>query len=257
MNKDEKYSSKIIMAPALINDAKVFLTRWNDKLSIEDNIKRAYLDNIFGKASRSYVKHILTAFKERFIFGDEKDLAIRKLVCYNTEASIVDRILYYHTALADRLLYDFVIEYLYNLKSLGQLHITTNEAETYIRSQSDKGKTTTKWTNNVCNRVARNILASIRDFHILEGASKKRIAPVYVPIEVFVYVAFLIKKEVASGEKIINHKNWRLFLLDTATVEKLFLESHQQGFLSYESAGNIIRIDFKQNSLMEVVDAII
>lgn len=252
-----KYSSKIIKAPALVSDSKLFLSQWEDELSVEKNIENAVQYNLMGKTSRAFVKNITKAFKERFIFGNGQDKALRKLVKSGIDQTITDRILYYYTAIADPLIYDFVTDYIYEMQSRGDLFITTKIAQKYIQKLSDDGKTTTKWSDTVCNRVAGNILTTLRDFHILDGKVKKTIAPVYLPIEAFFYIAYLIYKKELSGDKVLNHKDWKLFLLDALTVERLFIEANQHGYLTYNAAGSIIRIDFKQNNIIGVVDAII
>lgn len=252
-----KYSSKIIKAPALVSDAKLFVSQLEGNISIGKNIENAIQYNIFGKTSRAFVKNITKAFKERFVFGDEQDEALRKLVKSGIDQTITDRILYYYTAIADPLLYDFVTDYIYEMQSRRDTVITTKSAQKYIQKLSENGKTTTKWSDTVCNRVTSNILTTLRDFHILEGKVKKMIAPVYLPLEAFVYISYLIYNKEPSGDKVLHHKDWKLFLLDAFTVERLFIEANQHGYLTYNAAGSIIRIDFKQKNLIGVVDAII
>lgn len=256
-DSDNKFTAKIIRAPALLNDSKIFLSTWDEKLSIEQNLQIATQQNIFGRRARSYVKQILESFRERFIFGDERDRALRRLVKSPLHPDIIDKILYCHTAIADPLLYHFVTDFLYELQTLDRKTISTREAQDYISKLAREGKTTTVWSDTVCNRVARNILTSLRDFHILDGAVKKYIAPVYMPIETFVYVAFHVYKKVKSGEKVLQHNDWKLYLLDAFSVERLFMEAQQNKFLNYQAAGNIIRISFKQQSYEELADAII
>jgi len=251
------FTSKIIRAPALLNDTKIFLSNWDEDLSVDENINKAIEENIFGRPARSYVKQFLVAFKERYLFGDARDGALRTLVRKGHDDTVINRILYYHTAQADPIIYEFVTEYLFDLHRRGESYLTTKEAQRYIRKLSDEGKTTKEWTDNVCNRVARNILTTLRDFMILEGNVKKKVAPVYLPIKAFVYIAYNLNEKVHAGEKVLNHPEWRLFLLDSRTVERLFLEAHQQKMLDYRSAGNIIRIEYPYKSTKEVVDAIV
>ena len=255
--KDIKYNSKIIKAPALLSDAKLFLSQWDPHLSQEKNIENAIQYNILGKTSRNFGKNIIGAFKERFIFGDDQDEAIRSLIKSSIEPKIVDRILYYYTARSDSLLYDFVTQYLFELNLIGDTVITTRKAQNFFKIVSEAGKTNTLWSDTVCNRVARNVLTTLRDFHILEGKVRKNIAPVYLPIESFVYIAYLLNRNSPGGEKVLHHSDWKLFLLNSNMVEKLFLEAHQHGYLRYYSAGSIIRITFKQNNVVEVVNDII
>jgi hypothetical protein len=254
---EKKYTSKIIKVAAHIPDAKIFLSEWNEGLSSEENLDNFVQHNIFGKPSRVAVKNVLNAFKERFLLGDDSDKALRKLVKADVDQTVVNRILYYHTALADKLLYDFVTQYLYGLYLSADLFINTLKAQVYIQNLSKEGKTTAIWSEKVCNRVARNILTTLRDFDLLEGKVKKKITPPYLPTEAFVYVAYLLYRQNLSGEKIVNHEDWKLFLLDPSTVERMFIDAHQNGYLIYNAAGSIIRINFNFNNIEGIVDAII
>lgn len=236
----KKYTSKIIRTPALLKDTKIFLSNWVEGLSTNDNTRRAVESNLFGQPARSYVKQFLGAFKERYTFGDDRDEALRYLVRKGRDERVVNGVLYYHTAMADALLYDFVADYLFERYSLGNSYIMTDDVELYIRKLATEGKTTTYWSDNVCNRVACNILTTLRDFLILEGKVKKRIAPVHLPIPAFVYIAFSLRKTVQAGEKILQHRDWRLFLLDAPAVERLFLEAHLQKFLNYQTVGKMV-----------------
>ena len=76
---------------------------------------------------------------------------------------------------------------------------------------SDAGKMNTIWSDTVCNRVARNVLTTLRDFHVLEGKVKKNIAPVYLPIEAFAYIAYLLNRESPGGDKVLHHPDWSRF----------------------------------------------
>ena len=251
------YTSKIIRAPALLKDTKIFLSHWAEGLTTDENIQRAAEANRFGRPARSYVKQFLAAFKERYIFGDERDEALRTMVRKGRDEAVVNRILYYHTVLADFLLYDFVADYLFDRHSRGNSYIITKDAEQHIKKLAHEGKTGAPWSDSVCNRVARNILTTLRDFLILEGNVKKRIAPVHLPIPAFLYVAFSLSRRVNAGEKVLHHRDWRLFLLDAPAVERLFMEAHQQKLLSYQTVGKMIRIDYPYTSIKEVVNAVV
>ena len=61
----------------------------------------------------------------------------------------------------------------------------------------------------------------------------------------------------ASGERVLNHPDWRLFFLDNISVDRLFLEAHQEGYLEYHALGNLIRIEFEHGTMEELVDGIL
>lgn len=80
---------------------------------------------------------------------------------------------------------------------------------------------------------------------------KKRLTPVYLPVESFVYIAFYLKRDQPSGERLLKNPEWQLFFLSRDSVERLFIEAHQHHLLEYQAAGSVIRITFPTDSLEE------
>ena len=261
-NRNEReYSSKIIKASGLLADTRTLFVFWDESKTAEENFQEARRANIFGKASRSRVEDILAIFRQRYCPDEGSDLAPRRLVRSGLPAEIVDRVLYYHAALADPLIYDFVTEYLYDLYERGRQVVMKEDALNFIDQAIAQGRTNSPWQSPETRvRVAQGLLSTLRDFQVLQGARRsprKTFAPIHLPVEAFTYIAFDIQREVASGERILRHPHWRLFLLDVDAVELLFIEAHQLGYLRYEAAGSIIRIEFSYKDLVALVDALV
>jgi hypothetical protein len=261
-NHNERlYSTKIIKASGLLADTKTLFAFWDENRTAEENFQEARRANIFGKASRSRVEDILAIFRQRYCPGNGSDLALRRLVRSGLSAEIVDRVLYYYAALADPLIFDFVTEYLYDLYERGRQVVTQEDALSFIEKAIAHGRTHSPWEASITRiRVARGLLSSLRDFRLLQGvrrSHRKTFAPPHLPVEAFAYIAFDIHRDNASGERILHHPRWRLFLLKMDAVERLFVEAHQLGYLRYEAAGSIIRIEFPHKDLVALVDALI
>lgn len=255
------YSSKIIKAGGLLADTKTLLVFWDENKSAEDNFQEARRANIFGKASRSRVEDILAIFRQRYCPNNGSDLALRRLARSALSAEIIDRVLYYYAALADPLIYDFVAEYLYSLHQRGHHVVAQEDALNFITQAISAGYVHSPWESYTTrSRVARGLISTLRDFHILQGArrsSRKTFAPIHLPIEAFLYIAFDIHRNVKSGERLLHHPHWRLFLLDVSATEHLFIEAHQLGYLRYEAAGSIIRLEFPYKDLAVLVDTLV
>ncbi len=114
-----------------------------------------------------------------------------------------------------------------------------------------------EWSPTVTRKVARGMLAALRDFGILQGATLKTIAPRHCPLEAFALIAFCLHEMGAGGSALLSHHDWRLFLFDTRDVERSLLESHQKGWLDYQAAGAICRIDFPNIPFKEYVRVVL
>lgn len=113
------YSSKIIKAGALIGDTKTLLSHWDVKASVAENINRLQRDNVFGKASRSRLEDILAIFRQRYLAEESVTRALVVLVRRKFPTAALGRLLYFHSARADRLLHDAVTEILVPMQAQG------------------------------------------------------------------------------------------------------------------------------------------
>ncbi|MBD0371457.1 MAG: DUF1819 family protein [Pyrinomonadaceae bacterium] len=250
------YTSRIIKASALLADTKTLLANWNDDLSIPENLSLFRQENIFGKASRSRVEDILTIFRQRYLVIPSVIRALVILVKSRFSSESLDRLLYFHAAQSDRLLHDTVTEVLSSFQIQGRSEIRVEDLQSALSLWVREGKTAGRWSEPTILRIAQGLLSTLRDFRVLQGAVNKRLAPIYLPIEAFAYIAFYLRQSQPSGERLIQDPEWRLFFLFPQTVEKLFMEAHQRRLLEYHAAGSIIRIAFPAKSLEEYASVI-
>ena len=254
--KEVVYSSKIIKAGALIADTKTLLTHWDLSISVTENLERFRRDNIFGKESRSRVEDILAIFRQRYLTVEPVTKALATLVKSKFSPEGLNCILYFHATQSDRLLHDVVTDLLASMHRLGRQDISVNDVKSWIGKQISQGKTQTSWSDSTITSCARELLSTLRDFGILQGVVKKQLAPIYLPAEAFAYIAFYLRQNQASGERLIHASEWQLFFLSPKAVEGFFMEAHQHRLLEYYATGSIIRIDFTTKSIEEYVHVI-
>jgi hypothetical protein len=132
--------------------------------------------------------------------------------------------------------------------------ITTRETSDWIAARLRiAGKT---WSPSVTRKVAQGVLATLRDFGILQGRAKKRVAASYLPTESFSYIAFALHAQGLSGKQLVEHPDWGLFLLRSPAVERQFLEADRAGLLRFHAAGRIVRVEFLALDTTEMADVV-
>jgi len=254
---ESPYTSRIIKAGALLPDTKTLLSHWDTGATVEDNLGRIRRENVFGKASRSRVEDILAIFRQRYLGDEEVVKALVVLVRRGLPAASLDRILYFHATQADRLLHDVVTDWLAPRMSEGRTAVDTASVQRVLREWVAQGETKGQWSGETTGRVAQGLLSTLRDFGVLEGSVNKRIAPPHLPLAAFCYVMFNLKQHQPSGLKLVDHRDWRLFLLNREGVERLLFEAHQHGLLEYHAAGSVTRLTFPASGLAEYADVLI
>jgi hypothetical protein len=236
------YHTRLQKGGALLDDMRLLVRSW---VNGGNEASPSPARNLLRKKTLARSKDtFIRAFNPRFLHGDPPDAwrLVRFLEDANADPEVLRPIYYWVTARSDCLLYDFVTQELIHIARSGDGSVRIEETTGWISNQLKR--THQQWTPTVTLKVARGLLAALRDFHILEGGTRKRIAPVHLPIESFCYLAFCLRQFGFDGELLVNHSDWKLFLLTPSLVERLFLEAHQRGFLSFYSAGRIYRIDF-------------
>lgn len=249
------YSSKIIKAGALLGDTKTFLLHWDAGASVVANIDRIQRDNVFGKASRSRVEDILAIFRQRYLAEECVTKALVLLVRQKFPVAAMDRVLYYHSARADPLLHDAVTEILVPMQERGLVDIDVQKFQGSLEKLVH-GKLTKNWSETTILRVVRSILATLRDFGILQGTVNKKIAPPFLPTEAFAYIVFYLKQHQPSGAKLLELPDWKLFFLAREGVERFLFEAHQRELLEYHAAGSVTRLTFPANTLEEYANVL-
>lgn len=255
---DRHYTTNIQKGGALIPECRSLLLEWSPSESLEEFTNRVTTENLLGKMSRRRVRDIVNRIFKRRIDEERTPGAspARHLIEADVAPEVTDRVLYYHAALADDLLYDFVVDFLYQ-KLVGRgYEVTIGETEEYLASLQHRGRLEHLWTPTVRTKVGRGLLAACRDFHLLEGKIRKNFAPVSLPMEVFIYVAYHLREKVGSPTRVLEHSDWRLFFLDPPRVEQMFIRAQQDHWLTYHAAGRVVRVDWCHSNLMEAVDAV-
>jgi len=250
------YSSKIIKAGALLPDTKALLSAWNPGLSVSENLQRVRRQNLLGKTSRSRAEDILAIFRQRYLVEETVALSLASIVKHQSNGNTLDRILYFHSVRADLLLRDVVIELLVPHWSRGVMEIDVQEIESALRKWVEEGKTSGHWGDSTVRRVTQGVLSTLRDFGVLQGAVNKRIAPAYLSVQAFAYIAFYLKQHQPSGAKLLDLVDWKLFFLPREGVERFLLEAHQHGLLEYHVAGSVTRLSFPVETLEEYANVL-
>jgi hypothetical protein len=245
------YTSRIIKASALIADTKVLLSEWDLDQSVEENLARARRQNIFGKTSRSRIEDILTIFRQRYFDDPDVGSSLATLVQNHAPDTWIDPLLYFFTAQNDRTLRDAVLDVLYPRQQAGFSDLPVDLVIRELRTWVAQGLTSASWGDPTIVRVAQGIMATLRDFGVLQGKAQKRITPFYLPTPAFALVALWLQQRERSGDRVLHSDDWKLFFLPVTGVERFFIEAHQEHLLTYQAAGSVVRIDFPVNTLTE------
>jgi hypothetical protein len=241
------YNTRIQKGGALIDEVRRLVRVW-DETAVDEQTQAAIRVNVLNKTTRARAGDILRrTYIPRFMEGPIPNAwkLVRPLEDAGAPIHVLRPIYYWITAQAEPLLNDFCREFIQPRQAIVRAGIETKEVVGWLQ---EKG---CPWSKTVAAKVARGLLAALRDFGLLEGRAQKRLAGFVVPVPAFAYLAYCLRINGVVSHSMLAHPDWQLFLMSAHDVEHLFLLAHQDGLLEYHAAGSAVSIDFPTDSLEE------
>lgn len=244
-------TSNIQKGGALLGDTLRMVDVWDPTLSPEANLRRISELNLLGKATRSRADDVMRRIlRPRFVDPGPQVIAALKVLAPSPRAFA--EACYYEASREDSLLAAFAEGPLATWHDSGRLGVDVSDVVRWLGQLESSGAVQT-WTDSIRTKVARGLLAALREFGVLGGRVKKDILQPSLTPRGFAYVAFRLYEQGASSRGLVGSAVWRRWLLHEGRVVELFQRAEHLGLLRYSEAGSIVRIDWLVPSLREVV----
>ncbi|MDI6893775.1 MAG: DUF1819 family protein [Bacillota bacterium] len=252
------YTSNLMKGGALLGETFHLLRLWQPEEDFTDFSQRVASQNMLAKSTRSRSRDVLTrVFRRRFLkHGEEPARILKVLIEAGIARDVVVLLIYYWTALAERLLFDFVVERLWDLWAEGRVYVTTDDVLDYINELAVRGRMRGTWSEHIRRKTARGLLAALRDFGVLEGRTRKRIRGMRLPWEVAAIVAYDLRRRGVTPVELVESSVWRLFLVGEAQLRQVLAEVQQEGLITLQQAGSVVCIDWAYDGAEEVAHVI-
>jgi len=246
------YTSRLQKGGALLSDMRQLVRTWSDA-PVDEQRDSGVRSNILNKQTRTRLADVYRrAFLPRFVEGPIPNAwkLVRPLEDVGAPIQTLRPVYYWITAKAEPLLADFCREFIFRRQALVRTGIGTEEVLIWLREMG------CPWSQAAATRVARVLLAALRDFGLLEGRARKRLVAYNVTVPAFAYLSFCMRLNGASNRLLLENDDWKLQLLKPGDVEQFFLLAHQARFLDYHAAGSTVSINFPTNSPEEYANVV-
>jgi len=243
------YTTRLQKVGALLPEMRRLLLEWDDG---PECVARVIEQNLVASPSRLRTRDIVQrGFVPRYVESTPPTIwrALAVLEHADWPVRSMAALHYYCCASSERLMWDFVTEWVATRYSLGLRDVRTSDVLAFLDTAADSRFPDGRWSPTVSVKVARGLLSALRDYGILAGAAKKEIAPIYVPTESFAFLAMARHEAGVRAAALRDDPVWRLYLFSETAVERLFVEAQQQALLTYAAAGSVVRIEFPENTL--------
>jgi len=247
---------KIAHHSTYIDETKTILSTYSECESYEELERQVVEGNILNKNTDEYRTNILREVTRRHI-PDKKEYTetpLMQVVTAGVRNDVVDWCLYYEFA-QDPFIYLITADFLYPEFERGTLAVQAVDIVEFIESIQENYVDLRERSESTINEAATKYLTSLRNFGLLEGTQRKEFAVTYIPDETIAYVVYrLFQNGANSASEIIEHEDWKLFLMNESEVQRRIRDISPQ-YVTYEKRGSTERLVRKYDSMEDLIDA--
>jgi hypothetical protein len=246
------FTARIIKGGALLADSLRFLEAWNPDLGPQENLARFAASRVLAK-TQIRQKAVLDILRRRFLDSHTGVVGALRRLMHDPVA--FREACYYEATRTDELLAAFAEGPLFLWYQAGRREVSLDDVSRWLATDAR----VPRWNMQTRLRVAQGLLATLRDFGILRGATRgrrKQIAPPHLSIRGFIYVALRERGRSKSDRALFKSSVWRCYLLSMEEVRRLFREADRLGYLRFAEAGSMVRVDWLIKDLQEISDVV-
>lgn len=261
--EDEEYTEpkesldpKIAHHSTYIDESKTILSTYVECESHEELERQVVEGNILNKNTDEYRTNILREVTRRHIPEKEEyiETPLMQVVTADVRSDVVDWCLYYEFA-QDPFIRTITTDFLYPEFERGTLSVQADEVVDFIESIQDGYADLRERSESTINEAATKYLTALRNFGLLEGTQRKEFAVTYIPDETIAYVVYtLFQKGTNSASEVIEHEDWKLFLMNESEVQRRIQDISPQ-YVTYKKRGSTERLVRKYDSMEDLINA--
>jgi hypothetical protein len=161
------------------------------------------------------------------------------------------QMMFLFTCRANPILGDFVRQVYWIRYAGGHGEVTNNDARAFVERAIDDEKTIKRWSESMIRNVSGYLTGCCADYGLLEAGQKtsRRIIPFRISPKVAAYLAHDLHFSGIGDNFLLTHEDWQLFGLEREDVLEELKRISLKGFLIVQSAGDVIRIGWKQSNM--------
>lgn len=243
-------STRLIRKGALIEETYLAFRGWDTEVSVHENLDAIRRTNSIGARNNGWLREIVVTLSSRF----SRVADVRPLVHLAQRGFPVEKwkvCLLWHIGPVDKLYFAFATDWLFEEHRKGVQSLRTEDVVPFVRSVTHGH---TKAGGNLSQyglvRAGRDLLRMASDFELLTTGTIRHFTSHHIPDDCFLYICHGIYDRETNPSRVVNSKDWRMFLMSPGDVEQELLRLHQFKKVHYEVAGSLYQLALPCKSQM-------
>jgi hypothetical protein len=255
--KITRYTTQLQAGLGLIEETKLLLSIYKPGMTVAQIHDTALESGQFPMVSARRLRNIIAeCFSPRYLKSDAAQYL--KPISLSCPAPTLNQFLLVFTALANQILFDFIVDVYWTRYSSGRDTLSTDDAKDFVTNGVREGKTQKPWSDSTMRRISSYIIGCCADYGLLSSnrASVRQIQSIRLQEHTLLFFAYWLHFQGVGDNRVISHDIWKIFGLESSDVREELKRISNKGWLIVQSAGDVTRISWSFNSLEEVVDVI-
>lgn len=251
------YTTQLQAGLGLIEETKQLLSLYEPGMSATDLNAVALGSGSFPMVSARRLRNIiLECFAPRYL--KSAAAADLKVLAPVLQSASLNQLLLLHTAEANAILQAFIHEVYWEHYTGGRTDLSIDDARSFVTHAVREGKTQKAWSASTIKHVGSYLIGCCADYGLVSNrkSAVRTILPFRIQESTALYLAYRLHFAGYGDNAAIGHESWRLFGLESGDVLDEFRKLARNGWLIFQSAGDIASTSWKYSSMKEVVDVI-
>lgn len=251
------YTTQLQAGLGLIEETKSLLSIYNTGMTVAQLHETALESGLFPMISARRLRNVIAeCFSPRYLKTDVAQYL--KMINQRTSTPTFNQFLLVYTALANQILFDFIIEVYWNRYSSGRGTLSIDDAKDFVINGVREGKTQKIWSDTTIKRVSSYLIGCCADYGMLsqDRSSSRQIQSIRLQEHTLLFFSYWLHFQGIGDNSIINHAIWKIFGLEPNDVREELKRIAKRGWLIIQSAGDVIRVSWSFTRLEEVIDVI-
>ncbi|MBD0266189.1 MAG: DUF1819 family protein [Tolypothrix sp. Co-bin9] len=256
-DKQTYYTTQLQAGLGLVEETKSLLSIYKSGMTPSQLHANALESGLFPMVSARRLKNIITeCFTPRYIKTDSAKYL--KPISSTSTASTFNQFLLVFTALANKILFDFIKEVYWSKYASGRDTLSTTDAKNFVTNAVREGKTQQEWSETTIRRVSSYLIGCCADYGMLSTSrsSVRQVQSTRLQEHTLLFFSYWLHYQGVGDNSIVSHDIWKIFGLEPSYVREELKRISKNSWLIVQSAGDVTRISWSFNNLNEVINVI-
>ena len=255
-----KYSTAISKGAGMIEETRRLLGHWRPDEPLDDFARRVQEQGLLGNATAYRTRDLVRrVFAPRLLRPSDKPARmLPRVIASGLPGRVFTELLFVFAARRDPLVYDFTVHEYWPAVRSGSPVLDPNAMLSFLSEAHYDGRLDKQWSEKVSMRVARSVLAILRDVGFLRALCRGRreIVDYRMSDEGAVILARELNEAGVTDSSLCDHPDWGLFGMTPSEVVERLDEIGEHHGVIVQRAGSVVHFTWVVGSIEELIDVL-